>query len=150
MMTQNIHKNTIRHRKNSEWLQSSENSENDTKLKILKISRNYHKPSLTQGLEQFYKVTPCNEKCNFFILFSFILLQSITLIQFLFVGTGSPHPYFRYIIHGKNKESSKYMIYEIYSNILSNWMVKIFHIHTIPIQWIRRIEKDTKYIPLSN
>ena len=127
MKIQNIHKNTIRHRKNNEWLQrsgQSEKPENDTKLKILKISRNYHKPSLEQGLEQFYKVTPCNEKCNFFILlsfilFSFILLKRITLIQFLFVGTGSPRPYFRYIIHGKHKESSKYMMHEIYSNILS-------------------------------
>ena len=98
MTTQHFHKNTIRHRKNSEWLQSSGNSEkpeNDTKLKILKISRNYHKPSLEQGLEQYYKVTPCNEKCNFFILLSFILLKCVTFIQYLFVGTGSPHPNLR-------------------------------------------------------
>ena len=138
MTIQNIHKNTIRHRKNSEWLQSSGNSEkpeNDTKIKILKFQENYHKPSLTQGLEQSYKVTPCNEKCNFFILLFFIILKSITLIQFLFVGTGSPHPYFRYITHGKNNESSKYTIYEINSNILSKWTDKIYHIHTIPIQY---------------
>ena len=105
MTVQHFHKNTIRHRKNSEWLQGSGNSvkpENDTKLKILKFQENYHKPSLLQGLEQYYKVTPCNEKCNFFILLSFILLKSITLIQFFFVGTGSPRPYFRYIIHGKH------------------------------------------------
>ena len=168
MITQNFHKNTIRHRKNSEWLQSSRNSEkpeNDTKLKILKISRNCHKPSLPQGLEQFIKVTPCNEKCNFFILLSFILLQHISLIQFIFVGTGFPrpyfiqfifvrtgfpHPYFRYIIHGKNNESSKYMIYGLCSNILSKWTVKIFHIHTIPIQWMRRKVKNTKFIPIFN
>ena len=157
MKIQNIHKNTIRHRKNNGWLQrsgQSEKPENDTKLKILKISRNSHKPSLPQVLEQYYKVTPCNEKCNFFILlsfilFSFILLKRITLIQFLFVGTASPRPYFRYIIHGKHKESSKYMIYEIYSNILSKWTVKIFHIHTTPIQWMRRIEKDTKFFILT-
>ena len=151
MITQNFHKNTIRHRKNSEWLQSSRNSEkpeNDTKIKILKISRNFHKPSLEQGLEQFYKVTPCNEKCNFFILLSFILRQHISLIQFVFVGTGSPRPYFRYIIyHGKNKETSKYMIYGLCSNTLSKWRVKIFHIHTIPIQWMRRKVKNTKFIP---
>ena len=151
MKIQNIHKNTIRQRKNSEWLQcsrKSEKPENDTKLKILKISRNYHKPSLEQGLEQFLKVTPCNEKCNFFILLSFILLKRITLIQYLFIGTGSPRPYFRYIIYGKIKESSKYRIYEICSKILLISTVKIFHIHTIPIQWIRRIEKDTKFILL--
>ena len=138
---------TIRHQKNNQWLQRLETQENDTKIKILKISRNYHKPSLQQGLEQLFKVTPCNEKCNFFILLSFILLKSVTLIQYLFVGTEFPRPYFRYIIHGKNKESSKYTIYRIYSNMMSKWMVKIFHIHTIPIQWIRRIKKDTKYIP---
>ena len=158
MTIQNFHKKTIRHRKNSEWLQSSGNSEkpeNDTKIKILKFQENYHKPSLTQGLEQYYKVTPCNEKCNFFILLSFNLLsfnllKSITLIQFLFVGTGSPRPYFRYIIHRKYKESSKSMIYRIYSNILSKWIDKIFHIRTIPIQWIRRIEKDTNVVVFAN
>ena len=112
-----------------------------TKIKILKFQENYHTPSLKQGLEQSYKVTSCNEKCNFFIL-----LQSITLIQVLFVGTGSPRPNLQYIIHCKIDESSKYMIYGIYSNILSKWTVKIFHIHTIPNQWIRRIEKDTKFI----
>ena len=153
MTIQNIHKNTIRHRKNSEWLQSSRKSEkpeNDTKIKILKISRNLHKPSLEQGLERFFKVTPCNEKCNFFILLSFILRQHISLIQFLFVGTGSPHPYFRYIIHGKNNESSKYMIYDLCSNILSKWTVKIFHIHTILNQWMRRNGKDTKAVIFAN
>ena len=173
MKIQNIHKNTIRHRKNNGWLQrsgKSEKPENDTKIKILKISRNCHKPSLSQGLEHFYKVTPCNEKCNFFILpsfilFSFILLKRITLIQYLFVGTGftrpyfihylfvgtgSPSPYFQYIIHGKHKESSKYMIYGICSKILSISTVKIFHIHTTPIQWMRRIENDTKINPTFN
>ena len=148
MTIQHFHKNTIRHRKNSEWLQSSENSEkpeNDTKIKILKILRNFHKPSLEQGLEQYYKVTLCNEKCNFFIL-----LQHTSFIHYLFVGTGSPRPNLRYIIHGKNKESSKCMIYGICSNILSKWIHKIFHIHTIPIQWMRRIEKDTKFNPTFN
>ena len=150
MTIQNFHKNTIRYRKNSEWLQSSGNTEkqeNETKIKILKFQENYHKPSPTQGLEQYYKVTPCNEKCNFFILLSFILLKSITLIQFLFVGTGFPYPYFRYIIHRKYKESSKSMNYGIYSNILSKWIQKMFHIRTIPIQWIRRIGKDTNFVP---
>ena len=148
MKIQNIHKNIIGNRKNSEWLQSSENSEkpeNDTKIKILKFQDNYHKPSPLQGLEQYYKVTPCNEKCNFFIL-----LQSITLIRFLFVGTGSPRPYFRYIIHGKNNDSSKYRIYGKSSNILSKWIDKIFHIYMIPIQWIKSKEKDTKIVILTN
>ena len=89
MTVQQFHKNTIRHRKNSEWFQSSENSEkqgNDTKIKILKISINYHKPSLEQELEQFYKVTPCNEKCNFFILLSFILQKCISLLRIVLIG----------------------------------------------------------------
>ena len=38
---------------------------NETKIKILKFQENSHKPSLLQELEQFYNVTPCNEKCNF-------------------------------------------------------------------------------------
>ena len=150
---------TIQHfHKNSEWLKWSGNSEkpeNDTKIEILKFQENYHKPSLLQGLERFFKVTPCNEKCNFFILFSFVLfsfnlLKSITLIQFLFVGTGSPRPYFRYIILDKHKESSKYIIYGIYSNILSKWIDKIFHIHTTPIQWIGSKENDKEFVTVTN
>ena len=159
MTIQHIHKNTIRQRKSSEWFQGSRNSEKpekDTKIKILKFQENYNKPSPTQGLEQYYKVTPCNEKCNFFILLSFVLLKSITLIQFLFVGTGSPRPNLRSngifpfvqnIENGTYKESFKYMIYGIYSNTMSKWIDKKFYIHTIPIQWMRRIEKDTKFIP---
>ena len=84
MTIQNIYKNTIRHRNYNEWLQGSRNSEkpkNDTKIKILKISRNCHKPSLIQVLERFFKVTPCNEKCNFFIL-----LQNIPLLRILLIG----------------------------------------------------------------
>ncbi len=156
MTIQHFHKNTIRNRKNSVWLQGSANAEkpeNNTKIKILKISINYHKPSLPQGLERFFKVTPCNEKCNFFILLSFILLKRISLLQFLFVGTGSPRPNLRRnaisplvqnIANGKNNEFSKYRMYEINSNILSKWIDKIFHIHTFPIQWIKRKGKDTK------
>ena len=70
--------------KKSEWHQGSGNSEkpeNDTKLKILKFQDNYHKPSLAQGLEQSYKVTSCNEKCNFFIL-----LQCISLLRTFPIG----------------------------------------------------------------
>ncbi len=148
MTIQHFHKNTIRQRKNSERLQRSEKPvkpENGIKHKILKFQENYHKPSLIQGLEQYYKVTPCNEKCNFFIL-----LLRISLIQFLFVGTGSPRPYFRYTIHDKNNKASKYIIYGICSNILSKLTVKIFHIHTIPIRWIRSKEKDTKIIIFAN
>ena len=136
MTIQHFHKNTIRHRKNNEWLQwlgKSEKPENGTKIKNLKFQENYHKPSPLQGLEQYYKVTPCNEKCNFFILLSFVLLKCIILIQLIFVGTGSPPPNLRYIIHGKKNESSTYMIYGRSSNTLSKCLVKIFHIHTIPI-----------------
>ena len=84
MKIQNIHKNTIRHRKNNERLQrtgQSEKPENDTKMKILKISKNCHKPSLEQGIERFFKVTPCNEKCNFFILLQCIPLLRILLLE---------------------------------------------------------------------
>ena len=84
MKIQNIHKNTIRHRKNNRWHQrtgQSEKPENDAKLKILKISINCDKPSLLQGLEHFFKVTPCNEKCNFFIL-----LQNIPLFRILLIN----------------------------------------------------------------
>ena len=91
MKIQHIRKNTIRHRKNSEWLQCSGNSEkpeNDTKIKILKISKNYHKPSLPQGLERFSKVTPCNEKCNFFIL-----LQNVPLFFSSVGGDSDPRSY---------------------------------------------------------
>ena len=84
MTDQNFHKNTNRHRKNSEWLQCLENSEkpeNETKIKIPKFQENHNKPILLQGLEQSYKVTQCNEKCNFFIL-----LQPISLIRILSIG----------------------------------------------------------------
>ena len=90
MKIQNIHKNTIRHRKNNGWLQKSgqsEKPENDAKLKILKISINCHKLSLLQGLEQFFKVTPCNEKCNFFILLNRIPLFRILLIGIIPLGS---------------------------------------------------------------
>ena len=84
MTIQYFHNNTIRQRKNREWLQGSRNSvkpENDTKIKILKISKNYHKPSLPQRLERFSKVTPCNEKCNVFNL-----LKGIPLLRILLIG----------------------------------------------------------------
>jgi len=70
--------------KNSEWLQrsgQSEKPENDTKIKILKFQENCHKPRLLQGLEHFFKVTPCNEKCNFFIL-----LNRNPLFRLLLIG----------------------------------------------------------------
>ena len=117
------------------------------KSKFLNFNKITINPVYQRDKSNFDKVTSCNEKCNFFILLSFILLKCITLIQFFFVGTGSPRPNFRYIIYGKNNESAKYMIYEINSNILSKWREKIFYIVTIPIQWIRRIGKDTKIIP---
>ena len=84
MKTQKIHKNTIKQRKYCRWHKwtgNSEKPENHTKIKILKISRNCHKPTLQQGLEHFLKVTPSNEKCNFFIL-----LQNILLLRILLIG----------------------------------------------------------------
>ena len=98
MTIQYFHKNSIRHKVNSERLQCSGNSEkpeNNTKIKFPKFQDNYNKPTPPQGLEQYYKVTLCNEKCNIFILLSFILLKRISLFQFLFVGTGSPRPNLR-------------------------------------------------------
>ena len=56
---------------------NSEKPENDTELKILKISKNSHKPSPLQGLEHFFNVTPCDKKCNFFI-FNRIYSKNIT------------------------------------------------------------------------
>ena len=85
-----------------------------------------------------------------------ILLQSISLIRNLPIGNIPLHrndifPWLvQNIANGKNNESSKYMIYEICSNILSKWIEKIFNIETIPNQWIRIIEKDTKFIILVN
>ena len=84
MTIQYFHKNSIRHKVNSERLQCSGNSEkpeNNTKIKFLKFQDNYNKPTPPQGLEQYYKVTPCNEKCNFFIL-----LKRITLLRILPIG----------------------------------------------------------------
>ena len=84
MIIQDFQKNTIRHKKNSEWFQRARNSEkpeNDTKIKILNFQENYHTPSLTQGSEQSYKVTSCNEKCNFFIL-----LLCISLLRIFPIG----------------------------------------------------------------
>ena len=81
MTNQQFQKNTIKHRKNNQWLQRLEKPEQHTKMKISKFQENCHKPSLLQGLEQFYKVTPCNEKCNFFIL-----LQNVPLLRILLIG----------------------------------------------------------------
>ncbi len=87
MTIQNIHKNIVRQRKIANCFKDQEIQKNQKitqiskflNFKILKFQDNYIKPNLPQGLEQYYKVTPCNEKCNFFILLSFILLKSITL-----------------------------------------------------------------------
>ena len=123
----------------------SEKPKNHRKMKILNFQEKYSKPILIKGLEQFYNVTSCDEKCNFFIL-----QQWITLIQILFVVTVFPHLYFRYIIQGMHYESSKSMIYQICSNILIKWTVKNLHIHKIPNQDFRIIEKDTEFIIFAN
>ena len=119
------------------------------KSKFLNFNKITINPVYQRDKSNFDKVTSCNEKCNFFILLSFILLKCITLIQFFFVGTGSPVRIFDILYMAKtmNPPKAKYMIYEINSNILSKWREKIFYIVTIPIQWIRRIGKDTKIIP---
>ena len=147
MTIQHFHKNTIRHRKNNRWLQSPRNSdkpENDTKIKILKISRNCHKPSLKQGLEQLYKVTSCNEKCNFFIL-----LKSIPLFRILLIGI---IPLYRNGISRLAQLLNLLFCRRGFrSPILTTLLTrKIFHIVTLPNQWIRRIENDTKFVILIN
>ncbi len=134
MTIQNLYKNTIRHRKNNGWLQKSgqsEKPENDTKLKILKISKNYHKPSLLQGLERFFKVTPCNEKCNFFIL-----LQNIPLFRILLINI-IPLCRDRTSLFSSVGGDSDPRSYILMKSNMSN-------------QWIRTTENDTKFVTVTN
>ena len=105
MTIQHFYQKTIRYRKNNEWIQGLENSENpqnNKKIKILKFQENYHKPSLIQGLEQFYKVTSCNEKCNFFILLQHILLIRILPIGIIPLHRNGISPLVQNIANGKN------------------------------------------------
>ena len=80
-------------------------------------------------------------------------LKCISLIRIvhtdiiLFIELGFPCPLVQNIVNVKINESSKSMIYEICSNVLSKWMDKIFHIQTILNQWIKRKVKDTTFIP---
>ena len=142
--------------KNSEWLQGSGNSEkpeNDTKIEILKFQENCHKPSLLQGLERFFKVTPCNEKCNFFILLQNIPLLRILLMSIiplcrdrtsllvqlqnlLFCMRGFLSPILHFLFFCRLGFRSPILTFLMKSN-LSN-------------QWIRRIEKDTKFVTVTN
>ena len=62
----------------------------------------------------------------------------------LFVGTGFPRPLVQNIANGTYKESSKSMIYRIYSNTMSKWMDKKLHIQTIQNQWIKEKSKRHK------
>ena len=151
MTNQHLHKNTIRHRKNNQWLQRLETQENHTKMKIFKFQENCHKPSLLKELEMFFKVTPCNEKCNFFILLSFNLLKSISLLRIFLIGIirfrwVRISPMIQNIANNKNKESFKNMVYEICSNNLSKW-IRYIESQTIRNQWIKGKVKDTKFIP---
>ena len=155
MTDQHLHKNTIRHQKNNQWLQRSEKPENHKKMKISKFQENHHKPSQLQRLEQYYKVTPCNEKCNFFILLSFNLLKSISLLRIFLIG----------IIRFRRVRISILvqflnllfcrrgmpLIPEFRSPILTTLHTcKIFHIHTIANQWIKEKVKDTKFMIIAN
>ena len=133
MTIQQFHKNTIRHRKNNQWLQSSGNSEkpeNNIKLKILKISRNYHKPSLSTGIRaistKLHHVTKSVTFSFYSTEYSIITKEYLIGMQFLFVGTGPPRPYFRYIIHGKNKESLQ--IYDLWFPIPDSNTISICRI----------------------
>ncbi len=74
------------------------------------------------------------------------LLRSVYTDRIFFVVAGFPCPLVQNIANGKTNESSKSMIYEICSNALSKSKDKIFHIQTIPNQWIKRKVKDTKFI----
>ena len=141
MKIQNIHKNTIRHRKNNGWLHrsgQSEKPENDTTIKILKISRNSHKSSLLQGLEQFYKVTPCNEKCNFFILQQNIRLLRILLIGIIPICRDGTSVLFQL-------RNLLFCMRGFRSPILTFLMKR-----NMSNQWIRRKEKDTKFVTVTN
>ncbi len=79
-------------------------------------------------------------------------LQCISLLRIvhtdiiLFIELVFPRPLVQNIANGKTNESSKSMIYRIYSNTMSNWMDKKLHIQTILNQWIKRKVKDTKFI----
>ena len=80
-------------------------------------------------------------------------LKCISLIRIvhtdiiLFIELGFPCPLVQNIVNGKIQDQRilKSMIYEICSNILSEWIEKIFLIHMIQIQWLKKIEKDTKF-----
>ena len=80
-------------------------------------------------------------------------LQCISLLRIvhtdiiLFIELVFPRPLVQNIANGTYKESSKSMIYRIYSNTMSKWKHKIFHIQTILNQWIKRKVKDTKFNP---
>ena len=147
MTIQHFYENKIRHKINNRWLQrlgQSEKPENDTKIKILKISRNYHKPSLEQGLERFFKVTPCNEKCNFFILLNRIPLFRILLTGIIPLcrdGTSLMVQLLNLLFCSRGFRSPILTTLHIH---------KIFHIHTIPNRWMRKIKNDTKFVILRN
>ena len=143
MTDQYLYKNTIRHRKNNQWLQRLETQENDTKMKIFKFQENCHKPSLLKELEMFFKVTPCNEKCNFFILLSFNLLKSISLLRIFLIGIIrlrrvriSLLVQFLNILFCRRGFRSPILTFLMKTN-MSN-------------QWIRKIENDTKFVTVTN
>ncbi len=115
------HKKSIRQRKNNRWLQWLETPENDTKMKILEFQEKCHKPTILQGLERFYKVTPCNEKCNFFILPQCVSLLGIVLIGIIPLNRNVISLLVKNLANVKIKLSSKSMIYWIYSNIIRTY-----------------------------
>ncbi len=78
------------------------------------------------------------------------LLRIVHTYIILFIEFGFPCPLVQNIVNGKTNESSKSMIYRIFSNILSKWTVRIFHIQTIPNQWIKRKVKDTSSVIFAN
>ena len=69
-------------------------------------------------------------------------LDRLQIIEF-----GFPRPLVQNIANGTYKESSKSMIYRIYSNTMSKWKHKIFHIQTIPNQWNKNKSKRHKIQP---
>ena len=167
MKIQNIHKNTIRHRKNNGWLQGSgqsEKPENDTKIKILNISINSHKPILPPGLEQLFKVTPCNEKCNFFNLLNRIPLLRILLIgiiplcrdgtsllvqlqNLLFCRLGFRSPILHFFCGRGFRSPILYFLYRKgFRSLILTFLTKT----NMSNQWKRKIEKDTKIVTVTN
>ena len=75
------------------------------------------------------------------------LLRIVHSVIILFIELVFPRPLIQNIANGTTNESSKSMIYRIYSNTRSKWKHKIFHIQTILNLWIKKKSKRHKIHP---